>query len=501
MPSFSGDQMLKEWVYAIKQDFQSADGTPAIYAPGAPLYWDSERAKIAPKGGIQYEGMTVNSDATLIAIVAGKEIYVYRTDKLDSCQVLKGHTSPVSTVAFQPQSPHKLVSCSMDRYKDSVLQEPTIICWDLDDPQNQDRFESDAAIRTLAGRAVSSISAGLEDSGSKWKLNNGEKATLLEGLQKTIKTLNVNYASADLPHISGRLTAHFQSEEFSHDGGSLIYLPGQRPRSNSDVPWDVCVWDTVKKELRLTLKGHTDGIMWTGFSPDDKLIATVSWDKTNRIWDAESGKLLHTFTTTGQNWTGAFSPDSHYFASTCGGGDVFAWDLTNGEEIASYKYGNWCRTLDWSPDGKHLAMGGKGLGKIVIFDVQSQNVLQERILSAERCPEENRYFIPNFLEVTALKNLPGGRKIAYRTSGDDGVEVYDFVDNRKWRFAPPQGQMRAHGRGFLFLPRQGGIVSVAGDALRIWDLPPSEGDEWNAPVGMKGKGALVEPLKDWVVMH
>ena len=501
MPSFSSDQMLKEWVYAIKQDFHSADGSPAAYAPGAPLYWDSEGAKVIPKGKIEYEGVAVNSDATLIAIVVGNEIYVYDTDKLNYCRVLKGHASPIAAVAFQSQAPHKLVSCSVERHNGSAPQEPEIIVWDLDDPQLQARLESDAAIRTLAGRALSSISAGLDDSGSKWKLDNDEKDALLQDLQKSIGALNVKYTSSDLPHISGRLTAHFQSEMFSYDGRSLIYLPGPSPRSNSDAPWDVCIWDTIKKEVRLTLKGHTDGIMWTGFSPDDKLIGTVSWDTTNRIWDAESGKLLHIFTTTGQNWTGAFSPDSNHFASTCGAGDVFIWDLATGEQIASYKYGNWCRALDWSPDGKHLAMGGKNLGRIVIFDVKSKTVVQERILSVEKCPEESQYFIPNFLEVQALKYLPGGRKIAYQTSGDDGVEVYDFVDNRKWRFAPPQGEMRAHGWGFVFLPRQGAIASIAGDALRIWDLPPSEGDEWDAPVELGSGKALVEPLRDWVVMH
>ena len=499
MSSFSSDQMLKEWVYAVKQDFQSADGTPAVYAPGAPMYWDSERAKIAPKGGIQFKAVALNSNATLLAVAVENEVYVYNTDKLNLQQVLKGHVSAVSAVTFHSQISHRLVSCSMDRYKDSVPQEPDIIVWDLKDSHHQDRLESDAAIRTLAGRALSSISAGLEDSDSKWKLNADEKETLLQELQKTIGTLNVKYASQALLHLSGRLTTHLQSETFSHDGESLIYLPGQSPRSNSDVPWDICVWNTIKKELRLTLKGHTDSIMWTGFSPDDKLIATVSWDKTNRLWDAESGKLVHTFTTTGQNWTGAFSPDSKYFASTCGVGDVFIWDVASGEEIASYKFGSWCRAIDWSPDGQHLAMSGKNLGKIVVFDVQSQTVVQERLLSTEKCPKEHRDFIPNFLEVQTLKYLPGGRKIAYHTTGDDGVEVYDFVDNRKWRFAPPQGKIRAHGWGFVFLPRQGAIVSGAEDALRVWDLPPSEGDDWNATGGMVED--VLEPLRDWVVMH
>ena len=145
----------------------------------------------------------------------------------------------------------------------------------------------------------------------------------------------------------------------------------------------------------------------------------------------------------------------------------------------------------------------------MVFDVQAQEVLQERVLSTEACPEEHRRLIARFLEVGALRFLPGGRKIAHYTSGDCGLEVYDFVDNRKWRFAPQKGQATAFGWGFVFLPKQGALVSVNGDALRVWDLPPSEGDEWNAPAprgdgngnGHENGDMLADPLRDWVVMH
>ena len=280
MPFLSSDQMWKEWVYAIKQDFQSADGTPATYAPGAPLHWDCESAKIQPKQGARYEHVSVNSDATLLAVAVENDIYIYNTEGLCLRQVLKGHTSPVDSIVFQPEHSHKLVSFGMNTGSSRNPEEPCIIFWDLDDPSHQHPLETEGALRTLAGRAVSGIVAGLEDSGSKWQLNDEEKGTLIRNIQSCVTTLNVRYAARDLPRIHGRLIEHFQSETFSHDGRSMIYLPGQSPRSNSEVPWYICVLDTVKHELRLTLEGHTDAIMWTGFSHDNQLIASVCWDKT-----------------------------------------------------------------------------------------------------------------------------------------------------------------------------------------------------------------------------
>jgi len=45
-----------------------------------------------------------------------------------------------------------------------------------------------------------------------------------------------------------------------------------------------------------------------------------------------------------------------------------------------------------------------------------------------------------FLEVTKAQYLPCGRQTAFESSNNHGVEVYDFVENRKWVFAPNQGE-------------------------------------------------------------
>ncbi|CAD6592905.1 MAG: hypothetical protein ASARMPRED_006787 [Alectoria sarmentosa] len=477
MPSYDSAQFRRDWVYAIDSDFHSPDGTtPATYAEGQPAEWGHEHDKIPLPAEPGAAGL--NADESLLAVALDQDIHIYSVADRSLSHVLRGHVSRVDALCFHPRDAAKLVSCAMNHRGGSVIAEPEIVFWDLV-KQHKRALLTEDTLRVLGKRAVDGIAEGLEEAAEPWKMDEDDEAALATDVEKAISALNIKSQARTNTRIHGRLVGSFGSQVFNSTGTSLVFLPGNRPNANGDDKWDISIYDTRTHSVRLTLSGHRDAIMWVGFSPNDKLLASVSWDQTFKIWDHDTGHLMHTFRSSGQNWTGAFSPDSRFFAGTSGKGRLWVWDVAHGLEIATHNASKrWCRSVDWSPDGRRLLVGAQGLGRVLEYDLKSQAVVQERVLSTAKSPKILQQMGASFLEVTMVKYLNRGRMVALKACGsDDGVEVFDFVSCRKWRFAPAQGLDRgwAFGGNFVVVEGLGMIASVDADAVRFWKIPFEEG--------------------------
>lgn len=107
------------------------------------------------------------------------------------------------------------------------------------------------------------------------------------------------------------------------------------------------------------LEGHTEYISDLVFSPDGKILASSSRDRTIRLWNVDSGTELHKLT--GHNtyiYSIAFSPDGSTLASGSENGKIRLWDVNTGQyRVTLEGHRNAVRGIAFSPDGQTLASG------------------------------------------------------------------------------------------------------------------------------------------------
>jgi hypothetical protein len=151
---------------------------------------------------------------------------------------------------------------------------------------------------------------------------------------------------------------------------------GTRLASASDDN-TVKLWDAASGKGLHTLKGHTNFVWSVAFSPDGTKLASGSWDHAVKLWDSVSGQELRTLTGHNAEVTNvAFSPDGTRLASG-DGNTVKLWDTANGQELRTLRVGHVFWHLGFSPDGTRLVAAGD---TITIWDAapSTPKVLAER---------------------------------------------------------------------------------------------------------------------------
>ncbi|MEG4217905.1 AAA-like domain-containing protein [Microcoleus sp. Pol14C6] len=150
----------------------------------------------------------------------------------------------------------------------------------------------------------------------------------------------------------------------------------------------------VKTEDSLfkTLQGHTNTVHDVAFSPNGELIASVSGDRTAKLWSRD-GKLLHTLEGHKSGIASvAFSPDSKTFATGSNDGIIKLWK-SNGALLTNLiGHSGGVKELAFAPDGKTLASASED--KTVILWNLEQSVALDKVVAAG-CDWVRDYLLTN----------------------------------------------------------------------------------------------------------
>ncbi|MEU9964103.1 nSTAND1 domain-containing NTPase [Streptomyces malaysiensis] len=225
----------------------------------------------------------------------------------------------------------------------------------------------------------------------------------------------------------------------------------------------------VNAPLATPLHGHTGAVYLTSFSPNGRLLATASYDRTVRLWDVRDRtrpKPLGKPLTGHKSWVSSavFSPDGHTLASAGDDGTVRLWDVRDprhprplGAPLS--RDDGTIYLLAFSPDGRTLATATEG------------RVVRLWDMSHPDRPKALGALTGHTAAVRSVAFSPDGRTLA--AGGDDAtVRLWNMADPRHPK--PIDRVLKGHKdliHSVAFSPDGRTLASGSADnTIRLWDV-------------------------------
>jgi len=135
----------------------------------------------------------------------------------------------------------------------------------------------------------------------------------------------------------------------------------ERLVSGSD-DFTLFLWQpSVDKKHIARMTGHQQLINQVVFSPDTRLVASASFDKSVKLWCGRTGKYLASLRGHVQAvYQVAWSADSRLLVSGSADSTLKVWDMRSRRlAIDLPGHADEVYAVDWSPDGQRVVSGGK----------------------------------------------------------------------------------------------------------------------------------------------
>jgi WD40 repeat protein len=193
---------------------------------------------------------------------------------------------------------------------------------------------------------------------------------------------------------------------FSPDGARIL-----------TASWDKTakLWDTASHKLIASFE-HQDGVNAAAFSPDGARIVTASADHSAKLWDATSGKLIASFEHQDGVNAAAFSRDGARVVTASSDKTAKLWDAASGKLIASFKHDGGVLAAAFSPDDARILTASRDR-TAKLWDAASGNLIasfahQDTVYDAEFSPDGVQILTASGDKTAKLWDATSGKLLA-----------------------------------------------------------------------------------------
>ena len=340
----------------------------------------------------------------------------------------RGHTRKVLSVAFRPDG-RRLVTTSADG---TVRQWDSATGREVESPYDRHIGEVVTAAYSPDGLWVAS--GGTDRTVRVWEAANRHDVAVLHG-----------------PHRGRQRTGVYRGRPPAGFGESV----GEAGYAGDGT---VRLWEVGRQAGTSVLRGHTSYIYPVAYSPDGRWIASGSWDKTVRLWDAVTGESCAILPHPGSVRALAFSPDSSWLVSGCASGRIVAHlerrDRPAREQVQGTRTG--CYSGDRGEPGRGPH---RGCGRATEA---------RRSWKPRPARKSTPFGWPRPATKKSLAYSPDGRLLA--GTGEDGTQI-DIWDTQTRRRS---ARLTGH-TGLVYSVAFSGdgrlLASASGDrTVRVWDV-------------------------------
>jgi hypothetical protein len=239
--------------------------------------------------------------------------------------------------------------------------------------------------------------------------------------EQRLYVANMNLAqradeAGDLKRLSELLEAH-------------LVTPATQAEDSRSFYW-YYLWHKNRNELA-TFKGHSYEVRSVAFSPDGKLLASGNRE-TVKLWEISTGQELATFGGHSDVWSVAFSPDGKTLASASMDRTVKLWDINTRQELVTLRgHSAQILSVDFSPDGKTLASASED-STVKLWDISTRTELTTlKGYWVAFGPDGKTIALVSFDRTVTLWDTSVGQELAILKGHSDLVRQVDFSPDGK----------------------------------------------------------------------